>query len=77
MKKQQIIQVAASLNIKLSTAKYILRSFRKHGKILKKLETKDCDLERFEEKVNFLKAKMEEMNKTKINKKRMKEALEK
>jgi hypothetical protein len=36
VKKCQIVQAALALGIKTSTAKYILRSFRKKGKIMRK-----------------------------------------
>lgn len=38
LERQQIIRVAPSLGIKLSTAKHILKMFRKEGKILRKNE---------------------------------------
>lgn len=36
LEKQQILHTASLLKIKISTAKYILRCFRKEGKVLKK-----------------------------------------
>jgi hypothetical protein len=41
IEKQQILHAASTLGIKISTAKYILRCFRRYGKILKK----NCEAE--------------------------------
>lgn len=58
------------MGIKLSTAKYILRSFRKNGKVLKKVEEFNGDLNEIYEKLISLKVKIKEINKIKfLNKK--------
>ena len=50
----QIIRAAERLEINLSTAKYIVRSFRKDGKILKKTDEAAINEEEVEARIEVV-----------------------
>jgi hypothetical protein len=63
LEKQQIVPAASSLGIKISTAKHILKCFRKDGKILLKNCTSfNSEENNFYKKIQDLKTKVNEMN---------------
>jgi hypothetical protein len=63
LEKQQIVPAASSLGIKISTAKHILKCFRKDGKILlKNCASFNSEENNFYTKIQDLKTKVNEMN---------------
>lgn len=68
IEKQQIIHAAALLNIKISTAKYILRCFRRHGKVLRKDCASEAETADFDKEVESLRERIEELNRSKKKK---------
>lgn len=69
LERVQITEAASHLGIKISTAKYILRCFRKNNKVLLKNEGPQLEKQKFNEEIRELKQKIEEANKIRLKRK--------
>lgn len=66
LERVQITEAASHLGIKISTAKYILRCFRKNNKVLLKNEGPELEKQKFDEEIRELKERIEEANKKRM-----------
>ena len=63
IEKYYVLKAAEVLGLKLSTAKYIIRCYRRRGKILKKYDREDITQEQMEWKMNDLREREKHVKK--------------
>ena len=63
IEKYYVLKAAEVLGLKLSTAKYIIRCYRRRGKILKKYDKEDITQEEIEWKMNDLREREKHVKK--------------